>query len=133
MPQLHIKAKYERPTLAQRVDRLTNAAEPRLTDRCNALVDRLIGMAQANMDSITPGDTSEADQIAVYRDSLHRADAGKEFPRRKQARGSLRPVSLATTRPGAAFSAAAIEFGIGRPTQYRPLAKAVYELGGRVL
>jgi len=132
---MRVTSTYERPRLAVRIDRLTDKAEPKLTQKANELATMLIETTQAELDAITPANASEAGAIKVFRDSLHNVDGGREFKRRKFVRGSLRPVVLVSTRPGAAVSAFRIEFGEGAMfggRQYRPFASAVYKLRGSV-
>jgi len=132
---LRVTSTYDRPRLNVRIDRLTDKAEPKLSQKANELAQMLIDETRAELDAITPADKSEATAIKVFRDSLHNVNGSREFKRRKFVRGSLRPVVLVSTRPGAAVSAFRIEFGEGAMfggRQYRPMASAVYKLRGSV-
>ena len=132
---LRVTSTYERPRLNVRIDRLTDKAEPKLSQKANELAQMLIDETRAQLDAITPANGSEAGAIKVFRDSLHNVNGVREFKRRKFVRGSLRPVALVSTSPGAAVSAFRIEFGEGAMfggQQYRPMAAAVYKLRGSV-
>lgn len=128
----NVKVKWEREREAVRVNKLTDAANPQLMNACNALADKVIAETQAELSSLNLGDPGLNEAVQAYSESLKRADAGKEFPRKKRARGSLRPVSIVTTRRGAAISAPLIEYGNGLLPPLRPMSRAVYKLGGRV-
>jgi len=129
---LKIKTKYERPRLAVRTDRITDAAEPKLTQNCVSLADRVLAVTLGELSNITSGDQDTADAVERYAESLHRVDNGVDWKRKKSLRGSIRPVALVTTSPGAYVSAPRIEFGRGFSPAFKPMAKAIYQLGGTV-
>lgn len=129
---LKIKAKYVRPRQADRTDMITDAAQPRLIRDCNNLADRLVEVALGELNNITSLDQDTADAVETYAKSLRRVDGGIDWKRKKVLRGSIRPVALVSTSPGAYVSAPRVEYGRGTTPALKPLAKAVYQLGGRV-
>jgi len=130
---LRVTTKYEIPKRSVRWDRIADAAEPKLTNKCNSLADQLIALTNAELDNINASDEQTLRAIETFKSTLRRLDGGALKPRKKVVRGSLRQVSLVTTAPGGGYSAPKIEFGLGAGSpQYRPLAKAVYQMGGSV-